>query len=129
MKAKVSIAVVAILAVVGLLWSNRTSESVEGTSVAQVVEPTSEQTVEPMPEPILESTAEPTLEPTPAPALQTPAVENEPFPGFSELAPEEQARILNALSKGAKPGGLTPVTSTADLNSIHTGDYSGITVN
>ena len=52
MKVKISIAVITILAVVGLLWFNRPAESVETTSVAQVMKST----------PAPTATLEPTIE-------------------------------------------------------------------
>ena len=65
MKAKISIAVIAILVIVALLCINKPTESVEVTSVAQVVEPT------PAPTATLEPTIAPTIEPTATPVVES----------------------------------------------------------
>ena len=60
MKAKISIAVIVILAVVGLLWINRPTETIQTVSAT----PTAEPTVAPT------ATPEPTAEPTPTPIVE-----------------------------------------------------------
>lgn len=65
MKAKISIAVIAILVIVALLCINKPTESVEVTSVAQAVEPTPAPTATPEP------TIAPTIEPTATPVVES----------------------------------------------------------
>lgn len=60
MKAKISIAVIVILAVVGLFWINRPTETIQTVSAT----PTAEPTVAPT------ATPEPTAEPTPTPVVE-----------------------------------------------------------
>ena len=79
MKAKISIAVIAILVIVALLCINKPTESVEVTSVAQVVEPTPTPTATPEP------TIAPTIEPTATPVVESIEVVEE-SKGVSEAA-------------------------------------------
>ena len=83
MKAKISIAVIVILAVVGLLWINRPTVTIQNVSATPTAEPTPEPTT--TPEPTVEPTAmpEPTAEATPTPEAvqeEVPVVEATPAP-------------------------------------------------